>query len=135
MTDLGPLDCLGAIEGAQDYDLLVPLSVEVELDGRAMRVLGLETIVAIKQASQNQKDRLALPVLEARCAGFQSAGSRPNAQFDEGACLRQLFRVPRLARQHNETVHRIGSRSVLRLDGSTGGHTITSCPPAASASG
>ncbi|HXJ18952.1 MAG TPA: hypothetical protein VMT03_01870 [Polyangia bacterium] len=65
MTDLGPLDCLGAIEGARDYDLLVPLSVEVDLDGRVMRVLGLETIVAIKRASQHQKDRLALPVLEA----------------------------------------------------------------------
>ena len=65
MTDLGPLDCLGAIEGARDYDVLVPLSVQVDLDGRAMRVLGLETIVAIKRASQHQKDRLALPVLEA----------------------------------------------------------------------
>ncbi len=65
MTDLGPLDCLGAIEAERDYDVLVPLSVEVDLDGRRLRVLGLETIVAIKRASQHQKDRLALPVLEA----------------------------------------------------------------------
>jgi predicted nucleotidyltransferase len=65
MTDLGPLDCLGAIEEGRDYDALVPLAVEVELEGRQLRVLGLETIVAIKRASQHQKDRAALPVLEA----------------------------------------------------------------------
>ena len=65
MTDLGPLDCLGAIEGERDFDVLVPLSVEVDLNGRRLRVLGLETIVAIKRVSQHQKDRLALPVLEA----------------------------------------------------------------------
>lgn len=65
MTDLGPLDCLGAIEEERDYDALLPLSVEIELDGRSLRVLGLETIVAIKRLSTHQKDRLALPLLEA----------------------------------------------------------------------
>jgi hypothetical protein len=65
MTRLGPLDCLGAIEGGRDYDALVPLSVEVELDGHRLHVLGLETIVAIKRESTELKDRLALPILEA----------------------------------------------------------------------
>jgi predicted nucleotidyltransferase len=64
MTDLGPLDCLGAIEEGRDYDALVPLSVLVELDGGPLRVLGLETIVALKRKSSTPKDRLALRVLE-----------------------------------------------------------------------
>ncbi len=65
MTDLGPLDCLGAIEEGSDYDALFPLSVVVDLDGFPLRVLGLETIVALKRKSSSPKDRLALPVLEA----------------------------------------------------------------------
>jgi hypothetical protein len=64
MTDLGPLDCRGAIENAQTYDDLVPLSVEIALDDRQLRVLGLDTIVALKRASTEPKDRLALLVLE-----------------------------------------------------------------------
>jgi hypothetical protein len=48
-TDLGPLDCLGAIEEGRDYETLVPLSLIVDLDGFPLRVLGLETIVALKR--------------------------------------------------------------------------------------
>jgi predicted nucleotidyltransferase len=64
-TDLGPLDCLGAIEEDRDFDALVPLSVVVDFDGYPLRVLGLETIVELKRKSRSAKDRLALPVLEA----------------------------------------------------------------------
>ena len=63
MTDLGPLDCLGAIEGGRAYDDLVPLSVEAEMDGHLL-VLGLPTIVELKRQSSEAKDRLMLPVLE-----------------------------------------------------------------------
>jgi hypothetical protein len=63
-TELGPLDCLGAIELGRQYEDLVPLSVVLELDGRQLRVLGLETLVALKRASSSPKDRLVLPVLE-----------------------------------------------------------------------
>jgi hypothetical protein len=63
MTDIGPLDCLGAIEGGRTYDALLPLSVEAELDGH-LRVLGLQTIVELKRQSTESKDRLMLPVLE-----------------------------------------------------------------------
>ena len=63
MTDLGPLDCLGAIEGGRAYEDLVPLSVEAEMDGHLL-VLGLETIVELKRQSAEAKDRLLLPVLE-----------------------------------------------------------------------
>jgi len=64
MTDLGPLDCLGAIEEGRDYDALLPLSVVIDLDGKPLRVLGLETIAALKRQSSELKDRLALAVLE-----------------------------------------------------------------------
>jgi predicted nucleotidyltransferase len=65
LTDLGPLDCLGAIEDGMDYDALLPFSVTVDFDGWPLRVLGLETIVKLKRRSSAPKDRLALPILEA----------------------------------------------------------------------
>ena len=64
MTDLGPLDCLGAIEDGMSYDDLVPLSIEIDLDGKRLRVLGLETVVRLKRGSTALKDRLVLPILE-----------------------------------------------------------------------
>jgi hypothetical protein len=63
MTTLGPLDCLGAIEGGREFDDLLPLSSEIELEGRRLRILGLETIVALKRESTELKDRLMPPVL------------------------------------------------------------------------
>jgi hypothetical protein len=65
MTKLGPLDCLGAIEEGRDYEALVPLSVDVEFNDRRLRVLTLETIVALKRNSTELKDRLNLPIFEA----------------------------------------------------------------------
>lgn len=64
VTDLGPLDCLGAIETGLTYDDLLPLCVELQVGGRLLRVLGLDTIVRLKRASTHLKDRLVLPVLE-----------------------------------------------------------------------
>ena len=63
-TDLGPLDCLGAIERGMSYDQLIPLSVVLDLEGRTLRVLGLETLIALKRSSTAAKDRLVLPILE-----------------------------------------------------------------------
>ena len=65
MTDLGPLDALGAIEGGADFEQLVPLSLSIKVTGRSLRVLSLETIVGFKRASADPKDKLRLPVLEA----------------------------------------------------------------------
>lgn len=63
-TDLGPLDCLGAIERGMTFDDLIPLSIELDLDGRMFRALGLETLVELKRSSTAPKDRLVLTVLE-----------------------------------------------------------------------
>ena len=64
VTNLGPLDALGAIEGGADYHQLLPLSMIITVAGRSLRVLSLETIVAFKRLSTDAKDRLRLPVLE-----------------------------------------------------------------------
>jgi hypothetical protein len=65
MTNLGPFDALGTIEGGADYDTLLPLSVVVSVAGRPLQVLSLETIVAFKRTSSDPKDKLRLPLLEA----------------------------------------------------------------------
>jgi hypothetical protein len=65
MTDLGPLDALGAIEGGADYDQLLPESLPVPIGGRTVHVLSLAKIVALKRASSDPKDKLRLRVLEA----------------------------------------------------------------------
>ena len=65
MTDLGPLDALGAIEGGADYDQLLPESLPVPIGGRTVHVLSLAKIVALKRASSDPKDKLRLSVLEA----------------------------------------------------------------------
>lgn len=64
MTDLGPLDVLGAIEEGMGYDELLPQSRLLELAGAPLRVLSLETIVRLKRLSSDNKDKLRLPVLE-----------------------------------------------------------------------
>jgi hypothetical protein len=65
MTDLGPLDALGAIEGGADYDQLLPDSLTVPVAGRSAHVLSLAKIVALKRASSDPKDKLRLAALEA----------------------------------------------------------------------
>lgn len=63
-TDLGPLDCLVAIEDGMTFDDLQGHSVALDFQGRTLRVLRLETIVANKRRSPHNKDKLMLPVLE-----------------------------------------------------------------------
>jgi hypothetical protein len=64
VTDLGPLDVLGAIEGGRDYDALLLESIEIPFDGASVRVLSLESIVKYKRLSSHPKDKAVLPILE-----------------------------------------------------------------------
>jgi hypothetical protein len=64
MTNLGPLDVLGAIEGGRDYEALLPRSRRIEIAGHPVHVLGLETIIELKRGSTRAKDQYVLPVLE-----------------------------------------------------------------------
>jgi hypothetical protein len=64
ITDLGPLDVLGAIEGGRDYPSLLPEAVTVTVEGQPVRVLRLETLADLKRDSTGAKDRLTFAILE-----------------------------------------------------------------------
>jgi hypothetical protein len=64
MTDLGPLDVLGAIEGGRAYPDLVGETIEIEVGGRRALVLRLRTLVELKRGSTHPKDRYTLAILE-----------------------------------------------------------------------
>jgi hypothetical protein len=64
MTDLGPLDLLGAIEGGRGYDDLDAAAIVVELAGHPVRVLDLATLADLKRGATSPKDRLTLAILE-----------------------------------------------------------------------
>ena len=64
MTDCGPLDVLGTIGRGMEFEDLVPHTIEMEIGGGVtVRVLNLETIVALKEELAGEKDRAVLPVL------------------------------------------------------------------------
>jgi predicted nucleotidyltransferase len=60
----GPIDLLGFIGDDLTYDRLLPQSNEMDLgDGLRIRVLNLETIIAVKEKLATEKDLAALPTL------------------------------------------------------------------------
>jgi hypothetical protein len=64
MTNAGPLDVLGAIEGGRDYDALTPTSRRIEISGHPVHVLNLEMLIELKRGSTRLKDQMVLPLLE-----------------------------------------------------------------------
>lgn len=64
MTDLGPLDILGAIEGGRGYDDLLPDVIDIEVSGRRVHVLGLRMLTELKRGSTHPKDKYTLAILE-----------------------------------------------------------------------
>lgn len=64
VTDLGPLYCLGAIEGGAGYEELLPESIELDLGEVRVRVLALEALVRLKRGAAGVRDRRTLAVLE-----------------------------------------------------------------------
>jgi hypothetical protein len=64
ITRYGPLDLLGTIGRDLGYQDLVPHSVELHIsEGLRIRVLDLETLIAIKEELGGEKDRAVLPIL------------------------------------------------------------------------
>lgn len=64
ITRYGPLDILGTIGRDLSYGDLLPHSVELDIgDGLRVQVLDLETIIAIKEELDGEKDRAVLPIL------------------------------------------------------------------------
>jgi hypothetical protein len=63
-TRYGPLDVLGAIGKGHGYEDLLPRSHPVKISERlAVRVIDLETQIAIKEEVGGEKDLAVLPVL------------------------------------------------------------------------
>jgi predicted nucleotidyltransferase len=64
ITRYGPLDLLGTIGRDLGYEDLVPHSVELIIsEGIRVRVLDLETLIAIKEELAGEKDLAVLPIL------------------------------------------------------------------------
>jgi predicted nucleotidyltransferase len=64
MTRFGPLDVLGAVAGGRGYEELLPHSTEMSLGGNVKaRILNLETLIEIKEATGGEKDVAVLPLL------------------------------------------------------------------------
>ncbi len=63
VTDLGPLDCLGAIERGLGYEQLRAQSVELELRGQVLRVAPLATLVALKEQWTDEESKLRAAIL------------------------------------------------------------------------
>ena len=63
-TRYGPVDLLGTIGEDLSYEDLLPLSSEIDIgEGLRIRVLNLETLIAIKEELGGDKDRAVLPIL------------------------------------------------------------------------
>jgi predicted nucleotidyltransferase len=64
MTRFGPLDVLGTIGNGRRYQDLLPQAAEMMIgEGIRIRVLNLETQIAVKEEIGQEKDIAALPLL------------------------------------------------------------------------
>ncbi|WP_460917566.1 hypothetical protein [Pseudoxanthomonas sangjuensis] len=64
-TDWGALDLLGSITGVGDYARVASDAVEIDLFGRRVRAIGLDDLIAAKEALGRDKDRIAAKELRA----------------------------------------------------------------------
>jgi predicted nucleotidyltransferase len=62
-TRLGRVDALGALHDGRGYAELVATAETVDFDGRPLRIIDLQTLIAIKAGTGRAKDRLVVPVL------------------------------------------------------------------------
>ena len=63
-TRFGPLDIFGTIGRSRSYDDLLPHAHEVEVgEGLRVRVLNLETLIAVKEEVAGERDLAVLPIM------------------------------------------------------------------------
>ena len=63
ITKYGALDLLGAIGSGRRYEDLLPQSLEMDIGGATVRVLGLEALIQAKEEAGAEKDKAVLPLL------------------------------------------------------------------------
>lgn len=64
MTRYGPLDVLGSIGADHSYEDLIEHTVLLRVGGMQVRVLDLETLIAVKEETGHEKDRAVIPILK-----------------------------------------------------------------------
>jgi len=78
VTRFGPLDLLGTIGRGLGYQDLLPHSVGMDIgDGVRVRVLDLETLIAIKEELAGEKDMAVLPILRRTLEERRKLGYTP----------------------------------------------------------
>lgn len=78
VTRYGPLDFLGTIGRGLSYADLIPNSAEKDVgEGLRVRVLDLETLIAIKAELGSEKDRAVLPILRRTLEERKKLGYTP----------------------------------------------------------
>lgn len=74
MTRAGPLDLLGTLTQERGYEELLSQTVELPIgDGLRVRLLDLETLIALKEEMARDKDRFVLPILRCTLAEKRKA--------------------------------------------------------------
>jgi predicted nucleotidyltransferase len=66
-TDVGVIDILSSVLGVGDFQRIKSKSEMLEVDGRALRVIALEDLIAAKDAMGRDKDRMT--AMELRIIG------------------------------------------------------------------
>jgi predicted nucleotidyltransferase len=64
-TEEGPLDVMVQPDGSKGYDQLLAGSIEAVVGGTAVRIAGLDDLIAMKKAAGRPKDRIYVEELEA----------------------------------------------------------------------
>ena len=78
ITRFGPLDVLGSIGHGRRYDDLLPHTREIEVRaGLRIRILDLETLIATKEETGQEKDLAALPILRSTLAQLRLTKEKP----------------------------------------------------------
>lgn len=75
-TDPGALDLLGRITGVGDHARVARDAVEIELFGRCVRAIGLDDLIAAKEALCRDKDLIATVELR----GFARSCESPDGE-------------------------------------------------------
>jgi hypothetical protein len=64
-TEDGPLEVMVQPDGSKGYDQLLAGSIEAVVGGTAVRIAGLDDLIAMKKAAGRPKDRIYVEELEA----------------------------------------------------------------------
>jgi predicted nucleotidyltransferase len=63
MTDLGPLDLLGAVGHGVGYEALLADTTDMVIDDLRVRVLNLEKLIELKEQIGREKDKAVISIL------------------------------------------------------------------------